>query len=399
MLKACPALRCNPFTSPMNSFKTPTQSRLKILVIDDELGPRESLKYLLGDEFDVDTSDRVEGGLSKIRETTYDTIIMDIRLPAMNGIEGLAKIREIDMDVSIIMLTGYGNLETAQEAIRLGASEYVTKPFDVHKMLEVVKRHTSKTGLRRQKALMLKEVNKMNDILKGQLEERESMASWGKASARLVHDLSSPLTAILGYSSLLLHEVRVASDGDETSLENALAYAETLERNANFCRDLAKSWKDVCKGKENGEVFDIGKIAQKLKTDVFFNSENIEILSEANLTIRGSDVEITRLFNNLIRNGLEAKSNENEAVRVLVNIGTERKNVLVSVSDNGCGMSEEILKRMQAGNFTTKGENGTGLGFIICKRIVEAHEGSISISSKEGEGTKITFTLKAWTQS
>ncbi len=370
----------------------------RVLVIDDELGPRESLRYLLGEEFKVDVSDRVEGGLEKISQITFDTIIMDIRLPSMNGIEGLAKIRKIDSEVSIIMLTGYGNLETAQEAIKLGANEYVTKPFDIHKMLEIVRKHAKESNLRRKRGYMLREVQKMNDILKGQLEERESMASWGKASARLVHDLSSPLTAILGYSSLLLHEVKNATDGTAVPLDNALAYAETLERNANYCRELAQSWKEVCKGNNGSEVFSIVDAVKKVKSDIFFDNENIIIEGDPSLNVSGSISELSRLFQNLIGNALDAKHGGNEGsntVHVSIEPGTDE--ALVAIVDNGCGMSQETINKMQQGNFTTKGDKGTGLGFIICKRIVEAHSGTITVTSKEGLGTTIALSLRTWT--
>jgi signal transduction histidine kinase len=343
-------------------------------------------------------SDRVEDGLEKISQTKYDTIIMDIRLPSMNGIEGLAKVREIDQEVSIIMLTGYGNLETAQEAIKLGANEYVTKPFDIHRMLETVKKYAKESDLRRKRGFMLKEVQKMNDILKGQLEERESMASWGKASARLVHDLSSPLTAILGYSSLLLHEVQNASGTADVSMDNALAYAETLERNANYCRELAQSWKEVCKGNNTTEVFSVLDAVQKVKADIFFDDANIIVEGDNSLSVSGSITELSRLFQNLIRNGLEAKNEDYvEEVSVHVKVEAADGEAIVSVTDNGCGMSQEVCQQMQQGNFTTKGDKGTGLGFIICRRIVEAHDGTISVNSEEGTGTTITFSLKTWT--
>lgn len=380
----------------MNLSEVQSKDIPRVLVIDDELGPRESLRYLLGEEFKVDVSDRVEGGLEKISQTKYDTIIMDIRLPSMNGIEGLGKVREIDQDVSIIMLTGYGNLETAQEAIKLGANEYVTKPFDIHRMLETVKKHVKESNLRRKRGFMLKEVQKMNDILKSQLEERESMASWGKASARLVHDLSSPLTAILGYSSLLLHEVKNATGSGDVPMDNALAYAETLERNANYCRELAQSWKEVCKGNNTSEVFSVLDAVQKVKADIFFDDDNIIIEGDETLTISGSITELSRLFQNLIRNGLEAKSSDDEDVSVHVKVEPTDKGALVSITDNGCGMNQEVCQQMQQGNFTTKGDKGTGLGFIICRRIVEAHDGSITVNSEEGIGTTITFSLKTW---
>ena len=383
----------------MNLSEVKSKDVPSVLVIDDELGPRESLRYLLGEEFTVDCADRVEMGLEKISQKIYDTIIMDIRLPSMNGIEGLAKVREIDQDVSIIMLTGYGNLETAQEAIKLGANDYVTKPFDIHRMLETVQKHTRESNLRRKRGFMLKEVQKMNDILKGQLEERESMASWGKASARLVHDLSSPLTAILGYSSLLLHEVKNATDdGSEEGLENALAYAETLERNANYCRELAQSWKEVSKSNNNAEVFSILEAVRKVKSDIFFDDPKIIVDGDSSLSVSGSISELSRLFQNLIRNALEAKSSEqDEAVTVHVQVEGSGDDAIVNVTDNGCGMNKEVVGQMQQGNFTTKGENGTGLGFIICRRIVEAHNGSITVNSTEGLGTTITFSLKTWT--
>jgi signal transduction histidine kinase len=383
----------------MNLSEVKSKDLPRVLVIDDELGPRESLRYLLGEEFKVDVSDRVEGGLEKISQTTYDTIIMDIRLPSMNGIEGLAKVREIDTEVSIIMLTGYGNLETAQEAIKLGANEYVTKPFDIHKMLDIVRKHTKESHLRRQRGYMLREVQKMNDILKGQLEERESMASWGKASARLVHDLSSPLTAILGYSSLLLHEVKNATDGSTVPLDNALAYAETLERNANYCRELAQSWKEVCKGNNGAEVFSVLDAVNKVKSDIFFNEENIIVDGDGSLTVSGSISELSRLFQNLIGNALDAKhSSDGPSNTVHISIEPGVEEALVTISDNGCGMSQETINKMQQGNFTTKGDKGTGLGFIICKRIVEAHSGTITVTSKEGLGTTIALSLKTWTQ-
>ena len=86
----------------------------KVLVIDDEKGPRESLRMVLKYDYEVFLADRVDGGIKLLREEKPDLVIMDIRMPEKSGIEGLQEIREIDSHVSIIMLTGYGDLETAQ---------------------------------------------------------------------------------------------------------------------------------------------------------------------------------------------------------------------------------------------------------------------------------------------
>src|SRR5437899_10807718 len=100
----------------------------QILVIDDEMGPRESLRRLLKPDYSVHTADCVEAGLKLLKEKQPDTIVMDIRMPGLTGIEGLRRIREIDPHLSVIMLTGFGALDTAKEALRLGANDYISKP-------------------------------------------------------------------------------------------------------------------------------------------------------------------------------------------------------------------------------------------------------------------------------
>ena len=89
---------------------TATSDLPEILVIDDEIGPRESLRMLLKPDYNVHTADNVEAGLKLLKEKQPDTIVMDIRMPGMTGIEGLRKIREIDPHLSVIMLTGFADL-------------------------------------------------------------------------------------------------------------------------------------------------------------------------------------------------------------------------------------------------------------------------------------------------
>src|SRR5438128_11257435 len=100
----------------------------QILVIDDEIGPRESLRMLLKPDYQVHTADCVEAGIKLLREKNPDTIVMDIRMPGMSGIEGLRKIREIDANLSVVLLTRFAALETPKEALPLAANDYITKP-------------------------------------------------------------------------------------------------------------------------------------------------------------------------------------------------------------------------------------------------------------------------------
>src|SRR5210317_2028943 len=96
------------------------EKKATIIVVDDEIGPRESLRMVLKNDYDITCVDRADKGIRLIRENPPDLVILDIRIPDKTGIEALQEIREFDREVSVVMLTGFGALETAQQAIRLG---------------------------------------------------------------------------------------------------------------------------------------------------------------------------------------------------------------------------------------------------------------------------------------
>src|SRR6202051_1354982 len=144
---------------------TSTSDLPQILVIDDEIGPRESLRMLLKPNYQVHTADCVEAGIKLLKEKRPDTIVMDIRMPGMNGIDGLRKIREIDPHLSVIMFTGFGALETAQAALRLGANDYINKPFEAVQMREVIGRNVERTRLQRQSEVTGRELHELNERL------------------------------------------------------------------------------------------------------------------------------------------------------------------------------------------------------------------------------------------
>ena len=175
----------------------------QVLVIDDEMGPRESLRMLLKPNYQVHTAESVEAGIRILREKHPDAVISDIRMPGTNGIDGLRRIREIDPHVSVIMLTGFGALETAQEALRLGANDYISKPFDAREMRDVISRNVERTRVHRTGEHAASEIRELNNRLLKELAQKERLASLGQASAEFVHDLGNPLTIVWGYVQLL----------------------------------------------------------------------------------------------------------------------------------------------------------------------------------------------------
>jgi putative two-component system response regulator len=112
--------------------------RSKILVVDDELGPRESLRMILRDDYHVETAATGKQAIELIKSADYDLVILDIRMPEMSGIELLKVIREITPSTEVIMITAYASIETATEALRLGAIDYLIKPFEISSVREVI---------------------------------------------------------------------------------------------------------------------------------------------------------------------------------------------------------------------------------------------------------------------
>src|SRR3978361_1378191 len=186
----------------------------KVLVIDDEIGPRESLRMLLKPNYEVPPSAPVDAGIRLLPEKHPDAVITDIRMPGTNGIDGLRRIREIDPHVAVIMLTGFGALETAQEALRLGANDYINKPFDAHEMRDVISRNVERPRVHRTGENAAGEVRELNNRLLKELAQKERLASLGQASAEFVHDLGNPLTIVWGYVQLLAKKLE---ESDKTS--------------------------------------------------------------------------------------------------------------------------------------------------------------------------------------
>ena len=143
-----------------------TAEKPPVLVVDDEYGPRESIAFSLSTEFTVDAADRAKEALEKIHAQPYAAIVLDISMPEMDGIRMLEELRKIDPHVSVIILTGYGTLLTAQQAMAAGANQYLRKPPDVRELVEIVRKQTQATRLRRAQASLARETQELNAALK-----------------------------------------------------------------------------------------------------------------------------------------------------------------------------------------------------------------------------------------
>jgi DNA-binding NtrC family response regulator len=112
----------------------------KILVIDDERSIRSTLKEILGFEgYTVDVAENGIAGLDQLKARDYDIVLCDIKMPEMDGIEVLKKIMEMKPETTVVMISGHGNIDTAVEAIKLGAYDFIVKPLDLNRLLITIR--------------------------------------------------------------------------------------------------------------------------------------------------------------------------------------------------------------------------------------------------------------------
>lgn len=132
----------------------------RVLVADDEKNMRWALKKaLLNDGFIIDEAENGQDALNKFDANIYDLIILDIKMPEMNGIEVLKEIRNKDKDIPVIVITAYGTISSAIEAIKLGAADYIQKPFDIDELKHVIKKSLELTNLKEEVKFLREELN------------------------------------------------------------------------------------------------------------------------------------------------------------------------------------------------------------------------------------------------
>jgi len=369
-------------TEPTSNEAAAEPEKPRVLVVDDEYGPRESIAFTLSSEFVVETAGRASDALAKIRETAFSVIVLDIRMPEMDGIKALEKLRKLDPDVAVIMLTGYGTLLTAQQSMVAGASQYLRKPPDVTELMQAVRKQAAATLLRRRQAQMTQQALESNVALKREMEQAEPKIWQGRASVDLVHDLNNPLTVVIGYAALLVEEARLISKKDPERGQKLLEYASVVERAGEYCHHLSENWRQASKLASSYSPVDLAAVINEVRQVIFFGNAAIKVSGLERAMVKGSKYELMRIFQNLLTNALEAGAQQ---VEITISESAEGK-VEVLVVDDGAGMGPDDIKRALRGGYTSK-KTGTGLGLSICRHLLGAHGATFDLTSVPGDGT------------
>jgi signal transduction histidine kinase len=400
-------------------------ARPVLLVVDDEDGPRQSLRIVFKEDYDILLAESGERALELLQHHPVDVAILDIRMTGISGVELLGRIKQLQPAIEVIMLTAYETLETARTALRAGACDYLNKPFEV----STIRAAVARAMRRRQLARDTVENARSLAALKTELEDRklqeEIARTRGEIYAAVIHDINGPLTIISGFLEVLNQRIGKLNRVEGEDLDFLRDNLSRLTRQVFNCVQISRRYLSFLREKTaeqppvpvNQILVDLGELL-KTNPDAQHNQLLIHMLADDTIAaVNGTD--LMQILLNLIVNALQCDAAphrvevrgqrleqpvavdailESPRERLInrANFRNEPPLVALSITDNGPGIPPEVATRLFDTQLTTKPVNkGTGLGLAIVHRLVREYHGAIQMKTTPGAGTTFTVYLPA----
>jgi signal transduction histidine kinase len=370
----------------------------RILIVDDEEEIRDLLHQALRRSagLHVELAEDGEEALEKIQKDNFDLVLADWKMPKMDGLQLVDEIAKIQPETITVLMSGYGTLELALEAMRRGAHDFLTKPLNLpdifvrlHRIIEEKQRVKRLRDFVGQLEKSIQELRRVDEIK----SEFVSVAS---------HELRTPLAAIKNAVQLILKGK--TGPINETQGKFLLMAERNINRLMNILNDLLdlsriESGKMVMKFEELDLKGPIELILSSFKAqaDEKTIKLNMEVPKEIP-PVYGDREKIEQILANLVGNAIKFTPEGGEILISAQSYDGDGNMTGISVRDSGIGIPEnqrdKIFEKFhQVEESLQRSSGGTGLGLAITKGLVEAHQGKIWVESEMGKGSIFTFTL------
>ena len=359
----------------------------KLIVVDDERAQNEALCHLLKERgFEVFGFSTPAEALDFISCTQADLLLTDLKLPGFSGIELIGKVKVVQPDLSCILMTGHGSVETAVEALNLGVQDYVLKPFKIGHVLSSIHKALNFQRLRKNNETLLRQLSVSNQQLKELNSELDSFAG------RVAHDLNSVIHLIQGYASRL--KDREVESSPEHLNRTVMRIQESSQRGGKLVSDLLEFARLGASPLASGEA-NLNDIVHRSKVIAELGHHGPRPIWEISdlPTVPGDPALIEQVFINLFSNALKYSALKEVPV-VEVQASVRNEFACISVKDNGAGFDPELAGRLfkPFQRLHDQAEfHGHGMGLANVKKIVERHGGMVKAEGKKGLGA--TFEL------
>lgn len=394
-----------------------------LLVVDDDPSVRHALWITFREIYNVQLAESGAKAIESFKAKPADVALLDIRMPGMSGLEVLQQLKHLEPEVEVILLSAYESIDYIRQAIRLGACDYITKPYEVDNLRMAVNNAMERREVSRKTSAYDKRLLQLQSEVHHQQMREELARTRNEIYASIIHDINGPLTVIAGYIDLMQHSIEHTHAVEGDQLDDLKNSAKNISRQVINCIELSRRYLGFLEGKVSSgastgikEVF--YDVAELLKSHPHAKSNNLIIQDfEQDAIVAINRTDFLQVLLNLTINALQA-SPEPHRVELYAKVlpaesprpflqsspGTyflhaptfpSRSPLLaVSVQDNGPGIPKTLLEKIFDPYFTTKPPGqGTGLGLSIVRRLIVQAHGAVHVYTHAGEGTVFTVYL------
>ena len=354
---------------------------IRILVADDEpdivLGLSDRLKF---SGHEVVSADDGHAALTTLESQPFDLVFLDLDMPRLSGLEVLSRIKQRWPDLPVIILTAHGTIRLAVEAMKDGAVDFLTKPF---------------------------QSEQIDSIIAKAVERHELTGEITRLLGEISHDVKNLLMPLITGTDLLAVEIddlfkklpEMEAVRAEQNHKLCNEVIEMLRNTSNRIQDRMKGIADyvaVSRAPQQFESCEIAKIAESVEKSlrVLVEQKQIVLRSEGLDALPSIIADENRLYSalyNLVHNAIpEVPARGSITIRGCLDAAN--KSIVLTIQDTGKGMSPEVRDSLFTARVISRKAGGTGLGTKIVKDVIDAHGGQIAVESQEGKGT--TFVIR-----
>jgi two-component system, sensor histidine kinase and response regulator len=394
-----------------------------LLVVDDEEGPRQSLRVIFKDEYNLLMAEDGPTAIELAKQHPIDVAVLDIRMAGMSGIEVLERLKYVNPNIEAIMMTAFETTDTIRQALRLRACDYINKPFDVTTIRAAVSQAMQRRKLEGEIHSSAEKVQELLNELQNQKVEEQIAKTRGDIYASIIHDINGPLTVISGFTQVLNHRLDRNSGLEVEDLEFIKDRLRIIARQVGNCVEISRRYLGFLRRKsEEAPPVSANQLLKDLEQLIRVhptlqgNEFDIAYLTEET-GVRMNGTDVIQILLNLAVNAFQCAPGNHrveiggEVLRApldltlfkdgphdrLLNVESMSNTpplVKFQVRDNGPGIPAEVLPKIFQPYFTTKGpRQGTGLGLNIVQRLIKEANGALHVHTKPGEGTTFTIYL------